>query len=79
MPRSVVGQGSITTKPKNGHRTSGSDIIANFGRSTHLKSYLSRSAIPGIFSVKDEMPNLWRSVDSNTVKIMKRAVIVCTF
>lgn len=76
MPLLGVGSGCVTMKPKNKRRSSGSDIIATFGKSTYVEPYLSRSSIRGLFLVKDEMPSLWRSVDSNTVEIMERAVIM---
>lgn len=77
MPRSGVGSGQVGMKPVNSRRTSGSDIVAKFGKSTYIEPYLSRSAVKGLFLVKDEMPTLWKSVDSNTVEIMERAVIMC--
>ncbi len=76
MPRHGVGEGCATMKPKNGKRASGSDIVATFGKSQYIEPYLSRSSVPGLFLVKDEMPTLWKSVDSNTVEIMERAVIM---
>lgn len=76
MPRGGVGEGRTTMVPRNGRRASGSDIVSTFGKSTYIEPYLSRSSIPGLFLVKDEMPTLWRGVDSNTIEIMERAVIM---
>lgn len=76
MPRSGVGREPVTMKPRNGNRASSSDIISTFGKSTYVEPYLSRSSAPGLVLVRDAMPDLWRTVDSNTVDVMDRAVIM---
>ena len=76
MPRSGVGRPpvtmTLTSVPGNATRY----VTAKFGKSTYVEPFLSRSAVPGLFLVKDAMPELWANVDANTVEIMERAVIM---
>ncbi|OAP53944.1 hypothetical protein AYL99_11824 [Fonsecaea erecta] len=76
MPRSGIGRGRVTIRPAGTGRISRSDIISTFGKSTYVEPFLSRSGVPGLVLVKDAMPELWKTVDSNTYDIMDRAVIM---
>lgn len=51
-------------------------VRSTFGKSTYIELYLSRSSIHGLILVKDDMPSIWRLVESNTIAVMERAVIM---
>ena len=76
MPRSGVGREPVTMTLGGPNGTPGLSVIAKFGKSTYVEPFLSRSAIPNLFLVKDAMPELWANVDASTVSIMERAVIM---
>jgi hypothetical protein len=70
-----VGRAPVMIEPSGGDRSSNTDIVSAFGKSTYREPYLSMSAVPGLVLVKNAMPDLRRGVASNTVSIMERAVI----
>lgn len=76
MPGSGVGRVPVTMKPTVMNRTTIKSITATFGKSTYEEPFLSMSAVPGLVLVRNVMPELWKSVDSSTVAIMERAVIM---
>ena len=53
------------------------EVVATFGKSTYVEPFLSREAIQGLILVRDAMPEVWVEVDSSTIAIMERAVIMC--
>jgi DNA-directed RNA polymerase subunit K/omega len=76
MPRSGVGRPPVTMTLTNVPGSATRYVTAKFGKSTYVEPFLSRSAVPGLFLVKDAMPELWANVDANTIEIMERAVIM---
>ncbi|KAL9122248.1 MAG: hypothetical protein Q9187_001200 [Circinaria calcarea] len=76
MPRSGIGREPVTMRSKNAARSSSAEVVSTFGKSTYVEPYLSRSHVPGLVLIKDAMPELWKAVDSNTIAIMERAVIM---
>ena len=77
IPASGIGRSPVTIRPRGSRIGPNSEIIATFGKSTYIEPFLSRSSVLGLVLVKDEMPTLWRMVDSTTIEIMERAVIIC--
>jgi hypothetical protein len=76
MPRSGVGREPVVMMSRNTARSSSAEVVSTFGKSRYVEPYLSRSQVPGLVLVRDAMPEVWKGVDSNTVAIMERAVIM---
>ncbi|KAI0469846.1 hypothetical protein GGR56DRAFT_684339 [Xylariaceae sp. FL0804] len=79
MPICAVGSGIVTMIPKGQRRGSNSYIEAKLGKSTYIAPYLSRSSVPDLVLVENEMPELWVNVDVNTMPIMERVVMLYVF
>jgi len=47
-----------------------------FGKSTYVEPILLGSSVPGLHSIQNALPDLWSTVDSSTIQIMSRAVIM---
>lgn len=56
--------------------TSNEQVIATFGKSTYVEPFLSFRSVAGMKLVKDMLKDVWMGVDTGTIDIMKRAVIM---
>lgn len=75
MPIGGVGHPPVTMNViKNNTNTS--LVKAVFGKSTYVEPILLMNSVPGLHLIKDALPDLWSAVDSSTVGIMSRAVIM---
>jgi hypothetical protein len=72
----TVGKDPVTMKLKDNRLGTNSHVIATFGKSTYIEPFLKMTVVPGLVLVKDAIPELWERVDTNTVEIMDRAVIM---
>jgi hypothetical protein len=68
----------VTMRIKDKNRGTSSEIISTFGKSTYVEPFMKMSMVQGLVLIKDAMPDLWERVDTNTVDIMDRAVIMCS-
>lgn len=73
-----VGRQPVTMKIKDKNRGTSSEVISTFGKSTYVEPFMKMSMMQGLVLIKDVMPDLWERVDSNTIEIMDRAVIMCS-
>lgn len=70
----------VGTKPatmvRRASTNSNEQVIATFGKSTYVEPFLSFRSVAGMRSIKDVLKDVWMSVDSGTIDIMRRAVIM---
>ena len=71
-----VGKDPVTMKIKDKNTGRNITVAATFGKSTYVEPYMKRCMVDGLVLVKDAMPDVWERVDSSTVEIMDRAVIL---
>lgn len=51
-------------------------VVATFGKSTYVEPFLSIRSVSGLKLVREMLKDIWANVDSSTVRIMERAVIM---
>ncbi len=73
-----VGREPVTMTVKNSSKGLGKEVVSAFGKSTYIEPFMKMSMVKGLVLVKESMPDLWERVDSNTIEIMDRAVIMCS-
>ncbi|EMC97271.1 hypothetical protein BAUCODRAFT_147394 [Baudoinia panamericana UAMH 10762] len=74
----TVGRDPVTMRIKDKTKGPNSEVVSTFGKSTYVEPFTKMCAVPGLVLVKDAMPDLWEKVDTNTIEIMDRAVIMCS-
>lgn len=77
MNKEVIGTKPVTMT----RRTSSNstvEVIATFGKSTYVEPFLSVKSVMGMKLVRDSLKDVWSNVDSGTLEIMQRAVIMST-
>lgn len=75
MPLAGVGRPPVTMNVIR-NDTGTSLVKAVFGKSTYVEPILLMKSIPGLHLIKNAFPDLWSAVDSSTIDIMSRAVIM---
>ncbi|KAJ5582178.1 hypothetical protein N7535_000798 [Penicillium sp. DV-2018c] len=73
----IVGSPPVTMKRKKSRPGCEEEVIAVFGKSIYVEPYMSMRSVRGPRLVKDVLKDVWMNVNSNTIDIMRRAVIMC--
>lgn len=75
MNDKAVGKEPVTMTRRTSTDTN-EQVVANFGKSTYVEPFLSMRSVSGMKLVKDVLKDVWKNVDSGTIDIMNRAVIM---
>lgn len=72
----TVGTVPVTIRRRSTRPGHDDKVIAIFGKSTYVEPYTSMRSVRGLKLVKNILKDVWSNVDSNTIDIMRRAVIM---